>query len=321
MKSFKIISPLLFALIFTSLNISINAQNSEPLVSPFKGSSTLGTHEARFSRLTLLVGPLDGKNPTTLEVEGALVSTIYERPDNVTPFEIFKSYEKILKEADFDILLACEEGKCNSKKNVKAIYGYPKKEIEDRKYNFTENKSSTQQWLVGWGNHYISAKKKTADKTYYVMIIVSNEKNLYSVDVLEVEGMEEGTVELAPALLKDKIESEGKVVLQGIYFETGKDIITDQSKPSLNVITSYLKENSNLKFYVVGHTDDTGNTESNISLSKKRADAVIAALKELGVDSSKLTGYGVGPFSPSASNKTESGKSDNRRVELVLRLN
>ncbi|MCB0748856.1 MAG: hypothetical protein KDC90_15455, partial [Ignavibacteriae bacterium] len=123
MKSFKNINPSFLLIILTLFTILINAQNAESLVSPFKGSTTLGTHEARFSRLTLLVGPLEGKNPSTLEIEGALVSTIYERPDNVSPYELFKSYLNVLKTADFDILLACEEGKCNSKKNVKAIYG------------------------------------------------------------------------------------------------------------------------------------------------------------------------------------------------------
>lgn len=307
----------LFTIIYTDFVI---AQNNETLVSPFTGSSLLGTYEARFAPLTLLVEPLDSKkNPTILEIEGSLLSNIYERPTNVSPFEIFKSYEKVLKSADFDILLACQDGKCNSKKNVKAIYGHPKKEIENRKY-IQRMKSSTQSWLVGWANHYISAKKRTADKTYYVMIIISDQKDLYSVDVLEVEEMEEGNIELNPKLLKDKIASEGKVVLDGIFFETGKDILKDSSKPSLKIISSYLSENSKLKFYVVGHTDDTGNLESNLSLSGKRAEAVVAALVELGVSKSQISSHGVGPFAPASNNSSDDGKAKNRRVELVLRI-
>lgn len=320
MKKLKYIHILIIIAILLS-SYSLHGQDSESLVSPFKGSTEVGTYKVRFAPLSLLVEPLDAKkNPSILEVEGALNSIIYESPENVSPYELFRSYQKVLSSADFDILLACEEGKCSSKKNVKSIYGYPKKQVENRKYDFSKRITSATEWLVGWGNHYISAKKKTSDKIYYVMIIISNQKNLYSVDVLEVEELEEGTVELAPELLKDKLESEGKAVLYGLYFETGKDIITDQSKPSLNAISTYLKENSGLSFYVVGHTDDTGNIDGNILLSKSRADAVIVALKENGVDSSKLTGYGVGPFSPSSSNQTESGRMENRRVELVMRL-
>lgn len=307
-------------LFVTFFSYSVNAQNAESLVSPFKGSVLLGTYEAQFAPLTLLVEPLVEKNnPSKLEVEGSLLSNIYERPVNIAPYEIYKSYEKVLQSADFDILLACQEGKCNSKKTVKAIYGYPKKEIENRQY-IPKMKTSTQSWLVGWANHYISAKKKTAEKTYYVMVIISDQRNLYSVDVMEVEEMEEGNVELNPKLLKDKIASEGKVVLDGIFFETGKDILKETSKPSLNTISTFLKENKDLSFYVVGHTDDTGNLESNISLAEKRAEAVVLALVEMGISKTQLSSHGVGPFAPAAINTTDSGKAKNRRVELVVRL-
>jgi len=303
-------------ILFTSI---INSQNIESLISPFKGSEVVGTHEAQFASLTLLVEPLTSKNPTKIEVEGALSSIIYQRPANISPFQIYKSYLKILQQADFDILLECKEGKCNSKKSIKTTYGHPNKEIEDRKYS--QLKGSLKTYLVGWGNHYISAKKKTAENLYYVMIIISNKKNLYSIDVLTSEEMEDGNVELDPALLKDKIESEGKVILQGLYFETGKAILKDESKPALDAITNYLNQNSNLSFYVVGHTDDEGSTVNNIELSEQRAETVLNALKLNGVDISKLTAYGVGPFSPALTNKTESGRKENRRVELVLRLN
>jgi outer membrane protein OmpA-like peptidoglycan-associated protein len=297
----------------------LHAQKIESLVSPFQGSNTLGNHQARFAPLTLLVEPLDNKkNPSTLEVEGSLTSTIYKSPKEVSAFEVYSSYKKVLKKADFDLLLDCESGKCNAKMKVKSVYGYPNKELEKRTYKGVS--VNDKGYLVGWAEYYLSAKKKIADKTYYVMIIISNQRNLYSVDLLQVTDMEEETVKLAPKLLKDKIKSEGKAVLHGLYFETGKDIITSLSQPSLNAIASYLKANTNLSFYVVGHTDDTGDLNNNISLSKKRAIAVIAALKNLGVKTSKLSGNGVGPFSPATTNHTDAGKAKNRRVELVLRL-
>jgi outer membrane protein OmpA-like peptidoglycan-associated protein len=318
LSRFDLIWSIILSVTFCSY--SVIAQSAESLVSPFTGSELLGTYEARFDPLTLLVEPLGDKNyPSSLVVEGVLLSNIYERPENVSPYELFRSYQKVLESADFDILLACKEGDCSSKQSVKATYGYPKNEIENRKYQ-QKMKTSTQTWLVGWANHYISAKKKTAEKTFYVMIIISDQKNLYSVDVVEVEEMEEGNIELSPKLLKDKIASEGKVVLDGIFFETGKDILKETSKPSLNTISNFLKENKNLNFYVVGHTDDTGNLESNISLSGKRAEAVVAALVELGISKAQLSSHGVGPFAPAANNSTDSGKAKNRRVELVVRL-
>jgi outer membrane protein OmpA-like peptidoglycan-associated protein len=298
----------------------LEAQDLSALVSPFQGSTVLGTYESRFASLTLLSGPLDSKKvPTgTQSIEGALNSIIYTRPEGISEFEVYSSYKKVLANAGFDFLLDCKNGECNAKKPAKEAYGYPNKEIENRDYG--KMPTSTTTWLTGWVTYYLSAKKKTADKTYYVMILISTQRDLYSVDVLAVDEMEEGTVELAPELLKAKIADEGKAILDGLYFETGQAVLTDQSQPALNAIAIYLKDNAALSYYVVGHTDDTGNWDSNLSLSKNRALAVIEALKKNGVDTVKLTGYGVGPFAPVSTNQSDAGKSKNRRVELVLRL-
>jgi flagellar motor protein MotB len=297
----------------------VYAQNGDSLVSPLKGSAAAGEYRSRFTTLTLLTEPLDSKkNPSKRVEEGALKSNIYKRPENVSDYEVFQSYKKVLENAGFDILLACNSSTCNTKRMIKSVYGYPERELENRPYKnaYVTDKS----YLVGFGSYYISAKKEKDDKTYFVMIIISNQRGLYSVDVLEVETMPEGTVSLAPELLNTEIKDQGKAVLQGIFFETGKSIITDESTPSLNAIATYLKDNPQLHFYVVGHTDDTGDVNHNISLSKSRAHAVVDALKKYGVNTSRLLGYGVGPFSPAATNQTNEGKKKNRRVELVLRI-
>ncbi|MBK8966054.1 MAG: hypothetical protein IPM36_05120 [Lewinellaceae bacterium] len=57
-----------------------------------------------------------------------------------------------------------------------------------------------------------------------------------------------------------------------------------------------------------------------MALSGKRAEAVIDALNKRGVNTSNLSGHGVGPLSPASTNKSESGKSKNRRVELVVKI-
>ena len=319
MKKIKLLRTLFFVIIGMFSSSFVYTQNAESLVSPFEGSITQGQYQSRFTTLTLLTEPLDGKkNPSMQVEEGVLKSTIYKRPEEVSAYEVYQSYKKVLENADFDLLLACKSGSCNAKQMIKSTYGYPKKELENRAY---KNSTTTNKgYLVGWGSHYISAKKKTEDKTYFVMIIISDQRGLYSVDVLEVETMQEGTVALAPELLKAKIKSEGKAVLHGIHFETGNSIITDESTSSLKAIATYLKDNPELYFYVVGHTDDTGDVDKNISLSKSRANAVIDALNKYGVNTSRLMDYGVGPFSPSSTNQSGEGKKKNRRVELVLRM-
>ena len=85
-------------------------------------------------------------------------------------------------------------------------------------------------------------------------------------------------------------------------------------------IADMLNANKSLKLYVVGHTDMTGGFDYNVGLSLKRADAVVKALvSNYGIAAQRLAGKGAGPLSPVGSNKNESGRKLNRRVELVER--
>jgi len=285
-------------------------------ISGFTGSETLGTYEARFAELPLLVMPLADRNvPTTEVVEGALVSTIYRRPEGVTPFEVYRSYLSTLEEGGFEILLDCRAPDCNIRLSMSPTY---RPVLGSRAYGRLP--TGTLVYLDGWVEHYISARKALPGGTVYAMILISRERGLYSVDVLETAEREVGTVTLSEELLGQRLEDEGKSVLDGLYFETGSDVITPASDATLATITSYLQANPDERYYVVGHTDDTGAVAGNLSLSDSRARAVIAALADRGIPAGRLDAWGAGPYVPVASNRSETGRSANRRVELVLRL-
>jgi outer membrane protein OmpA-like peptidoglycan-associated protein len=70
---------------------------------------------------------------------------------------------------------------------------------------------------------------------------------------------------------------------------------------------------------VVGHTDNTGDYTHNIELSGRRAQAIVdAVVNDYDVEPTRLAAVGVGPLAPINTNRTEYGRSQNRRVELVL---
>jgi outer membrane protein OmpA-like peptidoglycan-associated protein len=115
------------------------------------------------------------------------------------------------------------------------------------------------------------------------------------------------------------IDADGRVALYGIYFDTGKADIKPESKASLDQISELLKQRPNLKLHVVGHTDNVGAVESNMVLSKRRAESVVAALSTTyNINRTRLTGNGVASLAPVKTNSTEEGRAKNRRVELVL---
>jgi outer membrane protein OmpA-like peptidoglycan-associated protein len=148
-------------------------------------------------------------------------------------------------------------------------------------------------------------------------IQVSSFNNWYRLNIVEREIMEQEITANAEAM-GDDINKTGHVPVYGIYFDSGKSEIKPESDSALVQISLLLKDNSTLKLYVVGHTDNVGSIDSNMLLSKDRADAVVKALTSgYGIAADRLKSYGVASLSPVASNDTEEGKAKNRRVELV----
>jgi len=308
--------PTLTRLILACLLVPVSALAQEAPISAFEGSETLGTFDARFAELPLLVPPLGDRNVPSVEVvEGALTSGVYRRPDGVTAFEVYASYREALEAGDFEILLDCRAPDCNLRLSITPTY---RDVFGTRDYGRLP--TGTLIYLDGWGEHYLSARKTLAGRTVHAVILISRERGLYSVDVLESAERETGTVTLSEALLGQRLEDEGKSVLDGLFFETGSDVLTPESDAALAVIQGYLEANPDGSYYVVGHTDDTGDLAGNLALSEARARSVVTALADRGIAGDRLSAWGAGPYVPVASNRNEGGRSANRRVELVLRL-
>jgi OmpA-OmpF porin, OOP family len=120
------------------------------------------------------------------------------------------------------------------------------------------------------------------------------------------------------AELYDALVADGRFATQGILFDTGSDVIRPESTPTLRDIGDMLRQHSDLRLRIEGHTDATGNADANKSLSERRAAAVKAFLvSTYGVDASRIESQGLGQTKPVASNDSPEGRQQNRRVELV----
>jgi outer membrane protein OmpA-like peptidoglycan-associated protein len=118
--------------------------------------------------------------------------------------------------------------------------------------------------------------------------------------------------------LYDVLAEKGRVATQGIYFDTGKDVLRPESTPTLAEIGAMLKAHPDLKLTIEGHTDNVGQPAANKALSEKRAAAVKAYLvAKYGVDAARLEAKGFGATKPVAPNTDDAGRQKNRRVELV----
>lgn len=198
---------------------------------------------------------------------------------------------------------------------------FERPEDQSRKISGVQIKANYTNAVLKAKGEVLSHKKdlfrlKHEGRTIYINLKYAEDNNDfgYILEIIEEAAMKQ-EVDIN---LKDVLNAEGRVALYGILFDVDKSDIKPESDPSLKMIADYLKLNANEKIIVVGHTDNTGSYERNISLSKERAASVKNYLvTKYGIDASRIRSEGAGQYCPVATNSTQEGRKMNRRVEIV----
>jgi outer membrane protein OmpA-like peptidoglycan-associated protein len=292
------------ALIVLASSLATAAEvTNHPAVTPYAGSVATRRDDDGFKSYSLVIavnekGKTDEEILQTLKVEGNVIRFAYENPKGRSAHEIYTNYREGFEKGGFQILFACAENECGPS-YATSRWG----RVTNLRYSSPEMR-------------YIAAKGAKNGQELYVAVLVA--KLRHQVEIVEVGPMEKGLV--TAKAIGEGLRTEGRVVLDGIFFDTDKATITAESKPALDAIAMFLTENVTLKAYIVGHTDGTGDFEHNLQLSKDRAVSVVAALvNTYKIVPERLAAHGVGPLSPARTNKSDAGRTQNRRVELVER--
>ncbi len=114
------------------------------------------------------------------------------------------------------------------------------------------------------------------------------------------------------------IEKGAKVVLNNIFFETGKALLSPASRLELDKAVDLMKKNPSMVIEVGGHTDNVGDDNSNMRLSHERAKSVRDYMVNAGIASARIQSKGYGESNPVATNDTDEGRKTNRRTEFII---
>jgi OmpA-OmpF porin, OOP family len=162
---------------------------------------------------------------------------------------------------------------------------------------------------------YILAE--TQNRKLYIRVSGHNGGESYGIETVEESQMRQDVV-ADVSVLQSALGTVGKVIISGIYFDFGESVLKPESDPAVLEIARLLNNNANLTLHIVGHTDSVGSLETNLTLSKSRAQAVVQALVEkYKIDLQRLKAHGVASLAPVTSNRTKEGQALNRRVEIV----
>jgi outer membrane protein OmpA-like peptidoglycan-associated protein len=113
------------------------------------------------------------------------------------------------------------------------------------------------------------------------------------------------------------VPTSQKIVLRGVHFDFNKSFIRAEDEPVLDEGVDVLKQNPNVAVNVNGYCDAIGGDAYNLKLSQRRAAAVVGYLAGHGISASRLSAHGYGKTNFVATNSTDEGRAQNRRVEIV----
>lgn len=104
-----------------------------------------------------------------------------------------------------------------------------------------------------------------------------------------------------------------------IFFDFDKDELKSESYPELERIVEFMRENNDVRVQFDGHTDDQGEEDYNLGLSKRRSSSVVKYLVNAGIDTSRMESNGLGESQPLVKETTEEARAKNRRVEMTIK--
>lgn len=310
----------------------LSGAKDHPALKRFAGSSIVTYDVKSFDEVDIPTSTFRAFNLQTkkrefitppIKAEGVRTRIWYEAP-GATSAELFQNYANELAAQGFATLYdSTQDPKLGKWNGYLLPYGSQDGSLKTSRSYFVLYSASSS------GVRTLSAQRIKNGQTLYVhLTVVQWDKDnvtfkaksgaYAALDIVEAGQLQQNMVTVSASEMSKAIVSTGRVALYGILFDTGKADIKPESKAALEEIAKLLKAEPGFKLRVVGHTDNQGGLDSNIALSKRRAEAVNAALaSQHGIAAARLSAFGVADLAPVASNTDEMGRAKNRRVELV----
>lgn len=310
------------------LSRDIPGAKDHPLIPRYQGSVIFGYKFERYAAATMPLGPatksIEAKRgfEKVEKLEGPRTRILYLAPQQRTSLEVYRNYRNALEKQGFATLYECAGDECGVQIEDAIYFDSKERQITSNQvseYAFTMGVEDPRLWV---------GKLDRREGPLWVLVFSGYSGNSADsraggrvsvlVDIVDKGNMEQRMVTVDAKEMETNIGRDGRQVIYGILFDFDKADIKPESKAQLDQMAALLKASPSLKVYIVGHTDNQGSIDYNLSLSQRRAEAITRALAtQYGIPAARMVARGLGPFAPVASNDTEDGRAKNRRVEIV----
>lgn len=294
----------------------IDGSGDHPQIPRVAGSYIVYQDLVDFDRQAIPTGPYeDGELTSSEALEGQVTKLSYAfRDPDTSTLRVKRNYLQALEERGFEILYAASEEELSAGDGrLFLVHGTTLFERGARDCCHLSNRDRQVRYIAA----------RSADGSVLAGIAIYNARRVgTSVAKGIVTADEMDTAMEHIPLTADEMEAgliqDGRVAVQDILFEFDSDRILPESAEALSTIASLMQAQDTMRLMVVGHTDNVGSVDYNLTLSMERAQAVVEWLRnEHGIAGDRLQSAGAGMMAPITTNRTESGRAQNRRVELV----
>lgn len=293
--------------------------SDHPAVGRYEGARISFYETQAYEELRLPFKALEGGEQNDLsawqvDLAGELTSIRYEGPGNRSILEVLRNYEAALEANGFTIRFFCRNAQdCSPARAISTFWDAARGQIgmpttwDTTVYLLAERDDPEGRLTVGMLGVETAARGDLPLTPHVAVTIVRGQPmETGRIGVVEASEMEQ-------ALARD-----GRIAIYGITFDFDSAAIRPASEPQIAQLATLLANNPQLSVLIVGHTDGQGAFDYNLALSQRRAQSVVDALAgQHGIAPDRMVPAGAGMVAPVATNRTEEGRAQNRRVEIV----
>ncbi|MEM9098907.1 MAG: OmpA family protein [Pseudomonadota bacterium] len=285
------------------------------LRAPDGGVQTAFSDQA-YDSYPLPIGPFGQSEPATKELVGRVIWAAFRVDSGVSTAALADAYRHHLTEIGFVEAFSCRTTECGG-----FDFGFEAALLPAPGMLIDVDDFRQMSWRRAEdGAHASVLISRVLNAAYVQTVLVSPaEPDVALVPASSIATAPE-TVILPrdEKTLYDRLIADGRIEIEGLVFEPGGAVLSPGSEQGLDLLARLLNRNE-IDVVIVGHSDNEGTLGANRDLSLRRAQAVVAALENRGVITSQMSAEGLGFLAPIATNATEEGRAQNRRVDLVLK--
>lgn len=266
-------------------------------------------------------GPFDGEAVPSQTFEGSILKQAWKvQIPSISTFDLMAQLRSQLTEQGFSPLFECAASECGGFDFRYGIETLPEPEMHvdlgDFRFLSATKDAEAVSVLVSRSSAGGFAQIVHVDPMAQVSVLSGSSMSDRPAPETD-EGPDPESA--APNPIIDELLQKGAAVLSDIDFRSGSFDLAPGRYGSLKDIGEWMTVNRDIRIALVGHTDASGTLDANVTLSERRAQAVRQRLIDVHkIDPARIEAKGVGYLAPRDTNQTESGRRNNRRVEVIV---